>query len=439
MRKKAVVGKNILIFVLVVALIATVPIGVKKVISVTPSLSVEARMDMAGIYGRITDRFGQTVFDGTVRHVDTFGNVIYGGSMMENVIFMKYKKELCPGKVHYLTGYKGLETTPRVMTTTLLSNESLQQILNCFGGKKGCCFAYNYKTGEVYVALSSPSCDPNQASPSYINRCFNSVYIPGSTMKFITSLIALDQGVNLRTLKHTCTGSVNLPDGNTVKCHGIHGPQTFSQGLANSCNSFFASIIMDLNLDKAINTLERFGFAVNEEGTPGSKIDRLSKSGSSANITNTATFKNVWSLIGQGNTLVNAVDMARIAGAVANGGSSATPYIVKSITNPNKNDKVIYKAKSESTEYMTEKVSKSMEYYWGVSTGYYHSNNRLPVGVTYAKTGTAEVNNGKSKNRALVGVIEEADTAFYIMIEDWTTGDPAMDIARCLEAILPKK
>jgi cell division protein FtsI/penicillin-binding protein 2 len=67
-------------------------------------------------------------------------------------------------------------------------------------------------------------------------------------------------------------------------------------------------------------------------------------------ITDTASFKNVWSLVGQGQTLVNAADMAMIAGAVANGGKTAVPYIVESVTNPNKDGKVLYEVKKETKE-----------------------------------------------------------------------------------------
>lgn len=432
-------SKNALIKLLSFILVLSVPVAVVRVFLASKHLSSSSVQEMAGIYGVVTDRFGQTLYDGENKNEKIFGSVLYGGKMMENVITAKYKDLLTPGKVGYLSGYRTLEEEPRVLKTTLLSEESHKQLIGLFGNKSGCCFSYNYKTGEVYTAISLPGYSSTASDASYINRCLSSIYIPGSTMKAITSILAIEQDMDMTKLSYTCTGSLTLPDGTKINCPGSHGKQKFVDGLGKSCNCFFASIIMQLDLDKAIESLKKMGFSVNEDKAPSSNIDRLSKETSRLNITNTASFKNVWSLIGQGSSQVNAVDMAVIAGAVANGGKAATPYIVSSVTNVNKNDKVIYQAKTQTKDYMSEGGAEKMQLFWGNAVKQNYHTGSYSTLIKYAKTGTAETNSKGSVNKTLVGVIEEADTAFYIVVEDWHSGEvlPAA-IANALTSLLPK-
>ncbi|MEE0945820.1 MAG: penicillin-binding transpeptidase domain-containing protein [Acutalibacteraceae bacterium] len=431
-------SKSALVKLLSFILVLSIPVAVIRIMIADNHLSHKSIQKMSGIYGTVTDRFDQTLYDGQNKNEKLFGNIIYGGNMMENVITVKYRDLLTPGKVSYLLGYRTVEEQSRVLKTSLLSEESTKQLTNLFGNKKGCCFAYNYKTGEVYTAISLPGYS-STSDASYINRCFSSVYIPGSTMKFVTSLIAIEQNIDLNKITFTCSGSLTLPDGNTVTCPGSHGKQSFNQGLANSCNCFFAHIIMKLDVEKAINTLKNMGFAVNQDTVQNGKIDRLSKETSRLNMTNTATFKNVWNLIGQGSSQVNPVDMAVLAGAVANGGKAASPYIVQSIVNPNKKNRTIYEASIKQNTYLPEKTAEKMQKHWGkaVEIGYYPAG--YSKSITYAKTGTAETDSKGSKNKTLVGVIEESNTAFYIVVEDWHSGDmlPAT-IANTLVSVLPK-
>ena len=433
-------SRKILIILLVAVLALLVPIGVNRVTKANEHLSIEAIQQMAGLYGKAIDRFGQTIFDGETKDPVIFGNLIYSGKMSANAIAVKYNEELAPGKVSYFSGYRSMETEPRVMNTTLLSAESQRKILELFGSKTGCCFAYNYKTGEVYMSFSLPSSSPTSASPSYINRCVSSTYIPGSTMKLATSLIAIDQGIDLKKVSYNCEGSYTLPDGTKLNCHSTHGKQNYIQGLGNSCNCFFAQLILTFDLDKAIETLKEMGFAVNEENPEKGTLDRLAKARSSVKITDTASFKNVWSLVGQGQTLVNAADMAMIAGAVANGGKTAVPYIVESVTNPNKDGKVLYEVKKETKEMVEGKTAEEMQELWSDAVENFYHKRGFSERITYAKTGTAQINNKGGENKTLVGVIEESDTAFYIVVENYKSGDVApVTIANMLATLLPKK
>ena len=79
----------------------------------------------------------------------------------------------------------------------------LQKIaLDALGKKKGTVAVYNYKTGEILCAVSTPNYDPDnvpdidEGSSSYegiyVNRFTQTAYVPGSVFKLVTTAAALD-------------------------------------------------------------------------------------------------------------------------------------------------------------------------------------------------------------------------------------------------------
>jgi cell division protein FtsI/penicillin-binding protein 2 len=133
--------------------------------------------------------------------------------------------------------------------------------------------------------------------------------------------------------------------------------------------------------------------------------------------------------------------MAMIAGAIANDGKAAEPYIVKSIYNPNK-DKTIYNAKdAEMTKFMSSKTANTVAKLWktGVEEYYYDSYKNISEKISYAKTGTAQYDDNGSKytNKLLMGTIEESKAAFYIVVEN-NSGLEPIQVANKLVDILPK-
>ena len=404
---------------------------------VTPYITNEDVQDFTGLTGTITDRFGKPIYqNGEVIDYGLFGNVVGYRDYIHNSLLYVHSETLMPDPVNPIVGHTSLETQPRVMTTTLLSAESLQEIAKLYNGLSGCCYAYNYETGEVYAALSFPSFDPSAADTTYLNRCISSVYVPGSTMKIVTAALAVDQGKNVNKLKYECKQTVVLDNGDEIKCVGYHGKIDFATAIGKSCNCYFAQLIMDLNLEKALATLKEMGFSVNGDTTRSDLLDGLTVRTSSVNMTNTASFKNIWGLIGQGETQVSPIMMAQIAAATVNGGKAAVPYMIASIDNPNVN-KRIYEAKTETVTLMSESTAKKTAAVWkqGVDANYY-TNQGMSSRIDYAKTGTAERNNGR-EDKLLMGVIESSKTAFYIVVENGGSKLAPMTVANKLATLLP--
>lgn len=438
-RKSRTIRHERLFIVLALLLVMSVFTGtVVRVFVAASDVTYRDITDFTGISGVITDRFDQPIYeDGTVTRYDLFGNLIGYEDHIHNSLLYRHGDLLATDQVNAFQGYRALETQPRIMKTTLLSAESHAELAALYEDRSGCCFAYNYETGEVYTALSLPIYDPALEEPSYINRCFDSVYIPGSTMKVVTAVLAVDQGIDPDDVFFTCEGYLELSEEDVIQCNAVHGTIGFSDAIGQSCNCFYAQLIACLDLDKALETLGNLGFSVNGSDVENTMVDGLIAENSSTNITNTASFKNIWGLIGQGHSEVNAVTMARIAAAVVNGGKAATPYLLSSVINPNRNDRVIHKATTETDTLMSAQTADTTAALWkeGVDNVYY-SIRGLSERIDYAKTGTAEQGDD-IEYKLLVGVVESAKTAFYIVVEDADDITLHITIANKLAALLP--
>ncbi len=91
--------------------------------------------------------------------------------------------------------------------------------LEAMAGRKGTIGIYNYKTGEILCALTTPTYDPDNVpdiendesgaySGVYLNRFIQSAYVPGSIFKIVTTTAALDCVPGIEDMTFTCSGKV---------------------------------------------------------------------------------------------------------------------------------------------------------------------------------------------------------------------------------------
>lgn len=123
--------------------------------------------------------------------------------------------------------------------------------LAALDGRKGTVGVYNYKTGEILCAVSSPTYDPDdvpdvEGNPEtyegvYVNRFLHATYTPGSVFKLVTAAAALDEIPDIGSRTFTCEGSAVI-GGETIQCNGVHGTLNFEEALAHSCNVVFGEI-----------------------------------------------------------------------------------------------------------------------------------------------------------------------------------------------------
>ena len=240
--------------------------------------------------------------------------------------------------------------------------------MRALDGYRGTIGVYNYKTGEILCAVSSPSYDPDNVPDVagdetgayegvYVNRFFDVTYTPGSIFKLVTSVAAIDTISDIYQQTFTCTGR-QIIGGQEVICSGVHGEINFSEGLAHSCNIVFGSIAEQLGA----KTLERYARRLGL----GESFDCAgyhTKAGC-VDLSNADDGDTAWAGIGQYSIAVNPYAYMRFMGILGGGGEAAEPYLVQSIT---EGDKTLYSAQRTSTGQLAsstaaEKMATMMHY-----------------------------------------------------------------------------
>lgn len=223
--------------------------------------------------------------------------------------------------------------------TTLDVN--LQEVAyNALSARKGAVVVTNPKTGEILAMVSKPDFDPNTIQSDWeslladkspdaklLNRATQGMYPPGSTFKMITTLAYLkEHPQDYKDYKFTCNGRFSV-DNESIQCfHGeTHGSVDLTKSFAESCNSSFANI--GVNLDRKVfsRTIDQLLF--NQE----LPLDILYAK-SSATVDADTSVADVMQLsIGQGATSVSPMHMNMITCAIANEGVLMKPYLVDAI------------------------------------------------------------------------------------------------------------
>lgn len=137
--------------------------------------------------------------------------------------------------------------------------------------------AIDVKNGELLALASAPSFDPNEFTGGIsqenwqgllgdprrplTNKCIAGQYPPGSTIKMVVALAALEQGIIQPDTEFYCNGKHRLGD-HTFHCwkRGGHGKQDLLGGIANSCDVYFYEIAELLDVDLIADMARRFGF-----------------------------------------------------------------------------------------------------------------------------------------------------------------------------------
>lgn len=287
--------------------------------------------------------------------------------------------------------------------------------------KKGACVVYNYKTGEVICSVSTKGYDP-QAPPEiteeneseydgvYLDNVRSSTYAPGSIFKIVTAAAAIENIPDVYERTWTCYGSHEI-GGSEITCVEAHGTVDFKSAMAHSCNYVFAELACELGPDIMKETADKMGINSSFEA------DGVEIAKGHYDADNATENQLAWSGVGQYDDRVNPLQMAIICGAIANGGESVNPTFVK--------DKSLLASlginfgtggQTLLDSNTAAQLDDIMRY---VVSDYYGDN--LFGGLTVcAKTGTAEVGEGKNPNGWMIGYSkdESCPLAFACVVED---------------------
>lgn len=283
-----------------------------------------------------------------------------------------------------------------------------------FKNYSGSLVAIEPSTGEVLAYVSAPLFDLNTFASvtstkeisnlrldprkPLFNRAAKSIYPPGSTIKMLAAIIALEEGIITKNTIVNCKGGFQYGD-RFFRCHGVDGPVNVVSAIEHSCNTFFYKLILDIGLDRWAKYLRMFGF-----GNPtGLDIDNDAKGiVPDTDYYNKVYGKNRWTKgylislgIGQGELSVTTLQMAQYAALLANSGKTFQPHLVKGymegfnrINKFNFNEKSI-KISKRSFDIVREGMYKVVN---GNGTA---THIRLPDIKIAGKTGTSQNPHGK--------------------------------------------
>ena len=294
--------------------------------------------------------------------------------------------------------------------------------LEAMAGRKGTIAVYNYKTGEILCALTTPTFDPDNVPDIdgdtsgtydgvYINRFLQSAYVPGSIFKAVTLAAALETVPDIENMTFTCYGKVAYGS-EAVTCEKAHGTQSLKSAFANSCNCAFAQIAELVGKKNMVSHVEKF------EVTKSLSFDGITTQEGNYDITDTAPVSFAWSCIGQYTDLINPARYMTFMGTIANGGVGVEPYVVSRVES---GGQTTYEAKAVKTDrIMTADVAATVREYMRNNVKNVYGDWNFPGLSVCAKSGTSQLGGGQTSNAMFAGFVEDAQypLAFMVVVEN---------------------
>ena len=271
----------------------------------------------------------------------SFEDKLIGSNDIERYEVNAYGRRI--SQLEFQKGKKGetlrltIDTEVQKLTTELLKD------------KAGSICVMDIYTGEIIAMNSSPSFDPNlfvfgiskddwqliRNNPlkPLVNKTLQGNYSPGSTIKPIVALSALENGIINTNFTVKCTGKTEMY-GQTYHCWKKkgHGFVSLRNAMKQSCDTYFYEIARKLGVDKLSQTAKKFGLG---EKVFGNLFD-IEKKGL---VPNTQWKKNAlgqgWLLgetmitgIGQGYIQTTPIQLCLMTAQIANGGHKIYPQLI---------------------------------------------------------------------------------------------------------------
>ncbi len=252
------------------------------------------------------------------------------------------------------------------------------------GGRKGAVVAIDPNNGEILSLVSSPTFNPNIFSNTLTTNQFNELqsnedqplfnravlgtYSPGSTIKPILGLAALEIGATNLTRRHVCKGFYSLP-GNSHRyrdwLHTGHGSINLHAAISQSCDVYFYEISNEIGIDRMHQYLDAFGLGqkTNVELT-GERIGLIPSTKWKQNMFRRDEDK-IWypgetviASIGQGYMLATPLQLANATAALATRGKRFQAKLILATEDP------INKEKKYKNSTQLNDIEISNQKYW---------------------------------------------------------------------------
>lgn len=341
-----------------------------------PGIEVKARLfrnyragpgmaHVVGFIGRINDRDLKQLRE-SGRAQNYRGSAYIGKTGLEQ----SYEDLL-----HGRTGFDQMETDAAGRAVRILSrvppvpgrdlrlhlDAELQAVAeHAFGDFLGGVVALDPNTGGVLALVSKPGFDPNlfvdgidpetwkglNESPDrpMVNRALRGIYPPGSTIKPLMALAGLELGLRRPGDSFVDPGYFSLP-GSTHRFRDWkpqgHGVVDLRKSIAQSCDTYYYRLAVDMGIDRMHDYLARFGLG---ERT-GIDLENESAGLLPSRDWKRRRWNKPWypgetviAGIGQGYHLTTPLQMAVMTAMLANGGRHIEPRLVEAVRDPTGRD-----------------------------------------------------------------------------------------------------
>ena len=274
----------------------------------------------------------------------SFENKLIGTNDIERYEVNAYGRRI--SQLEFQKGEKGQNLRLTIDTEVQkLANELLKD-------QAGSICVMDIYTGDIIAMHSSPSFDPNlfvfgisqddwqlirnDPMKPLVNKTLQGNYSPGSTIKPIVALSALENGIINTNFTVNCKGHKNPLElyGQTYHCWKKegHGFMNLRNAMKQSCDTYFYEVARKLGVDKLSVTAKKFGLGKEVFGN----LFDIEKKGL---IPNTQWKKNAlgqgWLLgetiitgIGQGYIQTTPIQLCLMTAQIGNGGHKIYPNLV---------------------------------------------------------------------------------------------------------------
>jgi penicillin-binding protein 2 len=304
------------------------------------------------------------------------------------------------GKERQVLGIKEAKPGKNLQLTIDLDLQVVAEL--ALGDRRGSVVALDPNTGEILAMASHPTFDPNKFTGRIrssdwkvltndpgnplLNRSIQAQWAPGSTFKPIVALAGLENGsIDENTVFH-CAGGASFY-GHFYKCLEVHGDVTLHRGIVQSCDAYFYGVGNKTGIDNIAFYAHQVGYGAK------TGVDLPNEAGGIVPSPQwqLQNYRQKWYLgqtisvsIGQGQTTVTPLQMARAIGGIAMGGVWQTPHLLRSPTRTEQ---------PHEWALNPDNVKKVIDGMYGVVNegGGTGMRARLPNVQVCGKTGTAQV------------------------------------------------
>ena len=259
--------------------------------------------------------------------------------------YLRYEVNAYGKKVKQVATNVGLKG--KTFKTTL--DQSIQKVsTEALKNVSGAVCVMDIYNGDIISMVSSPNFNPNSfvhgvnkdewkeltenRDKPMLNKAVSGLYPPGSTIKTLTALSALENDIINPSLLIQCKGYTDL-HGERFHCWKKkgHGILNMRGAIKQSCDVYFYEVARKLGIDKLAKTAKKFGlgkkvltnFREEKAGTVPNTKWKLNQIGKNWYIGET-----LHSGIGQGYFLSTPIQLCLMTAQLANGGFKIKPRIV---------------------------------------------------------------------------------------------------------------